>query len=69
MSIGSAVDHNEISDIIHTDVILGAFQSNPTRDLQLSASPDFDSIKSNINRDNLDGVLQTNIWSSIYWCW
>jgi len=60
MSIGSAVDHNEINDRIHTDVIVGTFQSNPSRDLQFGATVDFDSIKSNINKDSLDGILQTN---------
>jgi len=61
MSIGNAIDHNEVRDIIHTDVISGVIQSNPTKPLEFGPTVDFDSVNSNINKDNLEGILQTNM--------
>jgi hypothetical protein len=59
MSIGDAVDQDQIKGIIHEDVTAGIMRTNPTLPLEFGPTVDFNTVKSNIT-ENLEGIYQTN---------
>ncbi len=59
MTIGNAVDQDQIKGIIHEDVTAGIMRTNPALPLEFGPTVDFNTVKSNIT-ENLEGVFQTN---------
>ena len=59
MSIGDAVDKDQIKGIIHEDVTAGIMRTNPNLPLEFGPTVDFDTVKSSIT-ENLEGIFQTN---------